>query len=84
MEDLGFAYDEGQRLSAHEYVSLARAYQIRCKSVFVPPYIPTVFGVVEGKASGEVIAYLWFNPARSEWVLFSEASATDEVVELFS
>ncbi len=73
----------GTRLTPKEYVSLARSYHVRLKTEFTPPCLPTTFGRVDGKASGEVLAYLWFNPARTEWWMFSVEDATDAVAELF-
>ncbi len=73
----------GTRLTPKEYVSLARSYHVRLKTEFVPPCLPTTFGRVDGKESGEILAYLWFNSAREEWWMFSPDDATDEVVRLF-
>ena len=73
----------GTRLTPKEYASLARSYHVRQKTEFTPPCLPTTFGRVDGKASGEVLAYLWFSEARSEWWMFSPDDATDEVVRLF-
>ncbi len=73
----------GTRLTPKEYVSLARSYNVRLKTEFTPPCLPTTFGRVDGRVSGEVLAYLWFSEARSEWWMFSVDDATDAVAELF-
>ncbi len=74
----------GTRLTPKEYVSLAREYHVRLKTEFTPPCLPTTFGRVDGKESGEILAYLWFSEARSEWWMFSPDDATEAVEALFT
>ncbi len=73
----------GQRLSPREYLSLIAEYNVRLHLLFTPPSPPVCYGEVRGKESGAVLAYLWHNAAREEWVMFSPDDATEEIVEAF-
>lgn len=75
---------QGMVLSPREYTLLSREYSIRLRSLFRPPMVPTYYGIVVGKESGELLAYMWFSEAREEWIIFSPESATEEVEALFS
>ena len=84
-----FGLSEGETLGGHtlspwEYVRLCKSYRVRIKSIFRAPMPPTYYGRLEGRESGETLAYLWFDAARVEWVMFSPENATEELTQAFS
>ena len=77
------------RLTPKEYISLASHYRVTLVTDFVAPCPPTVFGRVEGRESGEVLAYLWFSPgleiAGDEgWWMFAPECASEAVEDRFA
>jgi hypothetical protein len=75
---------EGTRLTRREYVALCRDDRLNIRSAFHPPTLPVYNASVTGKESGELLAYLWFSPAREEWIMFSPLEASEEAEALFS
>ena len=74
---------QGTALSPLEYVSLAREYTVRARTVWPRVGLPSSYGRVEGKESGEILAYLWFDPCRTVWHIFDPDDAPDEAVGAF-
>ncbi len=75
---------EGTALSPKEYLELSRAYVVRVRTVWPRVGLPVSYGRVEGRESGEVLAYLSWDAAREEWAIFAPDDATEEAERAFA
>ena len=70
------------RLTLREYCELCKHYRVRTRGLSVPGHPPVHYARVESRSDNQLIAYMWFDGGREEWVMFDPDSATDEVIRL--
>jgi hypothetical protein len=76
-------HESVRRISLRDCVSLYQEFRLNVRPIIPRCTPPAWYAAVRGKSSNELLAYMWLDQGREEWIMFHPDEATAEVVELF-